>query len=122
MRKAIRNRFWKIILFAALALMFWFFDLTLLAWIFGVLVIIPLLAGAIIWAFQKKPKHQGAYQPTVDNTTTPPVFEPKVKFSKPIENITFKIPLTEEQKKEFTEAMKIVNQKSNNDQIRNSDE
>jgi hypothetical protein len=49
MRKSIKNRFWKIILFAALALMFWFFDLTLLAWVFGVLVIIPLVFGFLLW-------------------------------------------------------------------------
>lgn len=54
MTKQIRKRFWRIVLFAALALMFWLFDLTILAWVFGALVIIPLVAGGIILAFQKR--------------------------------------------------------------------
>lgn len=49
MRKSTKKRFWRIVLFAALALMFLFFDLTVLAWVFGAFVIIPLIAGAVIW-------------------------------------------------------------------------
>lgn len=49
MRKSSKKRFWRIVLFAALALMFLFFDLTVLAWVFGAFVIIPLIAGGVIW-------------------------------------------------------------------------
>ena len=121
MRKDTKQRLYRIFLFAALALMFWLFDLTWLAWIFGVLVIIPLVAGGIIWAFQKHPErgvtivHEnrgyGANQPTVDNTKAPHVFDIEFKHSKPEDNITFTTQLTEEQKKEFTEAMKRVNKR-----------
>lgn len=52
MRKETKDRLNRIILYAFLALMFWFFDLTVLAWFFGILVLIPIIAGAIIWTYQ----------------------------------------------------------------------
>lgn len=53
MRQITKNRFWKLMLFAALALMFWLFNLTTLAWIFGAFVIGPLILGAVLWMFKK---------------------------------------------------------------------
>jgi hypothetical protein len=52
MTKSLKNRFARLVLFAALALMFWLFDLTFLAWMFGAMVILPFIGGAIIWMFK----------------------------------------------------------------------
>jgi len=54
MRTTTKKRFWRIVLFAALALMFWLFDLTILAWVFGAFVIIPVLIGGVIWMVQSR--------------------------------------------------------------------
>lgn len=51
MRTSTKNRFWRLILCAALALMFWLFDLTTLAWVFASLVLGPMILGGIIWGF-----------------------------------------------------------------------
>ena len=56
MRKSTKKRFWRIVLFAALALMLWLFDLTILAWLFAALVLLPVLIGGVIWAFQSRKK------------------------------------------------------------------
>jgi len=56
MRKSSKKRFWRIVVFAALALMFLFFDLTVLAWIFGAMVLLPVLIGGVIWMVQSKNK------------------------------------------------------------------
>ncbi len=50
MRKSTKKRLARIVLFAALAIMFWLFDLTWLAWIFGGLVLLPILIGGVIWS------------------------------------------------------------------------
>lgn len=45
MRKAIRKRLSLYMLYAALAIMFWFFDLEILSWIFAAFFILPLIIG-----------------------------------------------------------------------------
>jgi hypothetical protein len=52
MKKQYHNRLSRIVLCAALALTFWLFDLTFLAWMFGAMVILPLIIGAVIWMFK----------------------------------------------------------------------
>lgn len=52
MRKQIRNRFYLYVLYAALAIMFWFFDLMILAWIFAGLFILPVIIGGGILLLQ----------------------------------------------------------------------
>jgi hypothetical protein len=48
MKKQYQNRLSRIVLCAALAFMFWLFDLTILAWVFGALVILPIVIGGLI--------------------------------------------------------------------------
>ena len=48
MRKSIRNRLAIYLLYAALALMFFFFDLDLLGWLFGTMFVVPLIIGFLI--------------------------------------------------------------------------
>ena len=48
MRKAIRNRLGIYLLYAALAIMFFFFDLDLLGWLFGIMFVVPLIIGFVI--------------------------------------------------------------------------
>lgn len=55
MTNSIRNRFYLYVLYAALAIMFWFFDLEILAWIFAALVILPLIIGGLILIWKSFP-------------------------------------------------------------------
>jgi len=48
MKKALLKRLSYYAFYAALAGMFWLFDFTILAWVFGALVILPLLIGFTI--------------------------------------------------------------------------
>ncbi|MBW2961282.1 hypothetical protein [Mesonia aestuariivivens] len=49
MRRSSKKRLARIVFFAALALMLWLFDLTILAWVFAALVLLPVLIGGVIW-------------------------------------------------------------------------
>lgn len=57
MTKQYKPRIARIIFFAALAVMFWIFDLTTLAWIFTALFVLPFLIGGIVWIW-KSINHQ----------------------------------------------------------------
>ena len=73
MRKSTKKRFWRIVLFAALALMLWLFDLTILAWVFAALVLLPVLIGGLIWLVQSKNGyHKPKPQHTRENFEKPP--------------------------------------------------
>ena len=52
MRNSIRNRLGMYLLYAALAIMFFFFDLDLLGWLFLIMFVIPLTIGFSIMMYQ----------------------------------------------------------------------
>lgn len=58
MKKQYYNRLSRIVLCAALAFMFWIFDLTILAWVFGALVILPIVIGGLILIGKEIPHPQ----------------------------------------------------------------